>query len=92
MGRCVHRWTPSNAEPGRRSHIGKTILLVWRLEGVPGFWPQRSQNAATEIAAFWTEYEPRKRKVSTALKAYALLASSAAKGAVRRLPGESDRS
>jgi dihydroxy-acid dehydratase len=34
----------------------------------------------------WKPAAPRKRAVSTALKAYALLASSAAKGGVRILP------
>ncbi|MFY9293043.1 MAG: dihydroxy-acid dehydratase [Methylorubrum rhodinum] len=33
----------------------------------------------------WRPAAPRKRKVSTALKAYAMLATSAAKGAVRRI-------
>jgi dihydroxy-acid dehydratase len=37
-------------------------------------------------AAGWKPVEKRKRKVSTALKAYAMLATSAAKGAVRQLP------
>ncbi len=36
----------------------------------------------------WKPAEPRKRAVSTALKAYALLASSANRGGVRILPGE----
>ncbi|MBV7410760.1 dihydroxy-acid dehydratase [Maritimibacter sp. DP1N21-5] len=36
----------------------------------------------------WKPEEPRKREVSTALKAYALLASSANRGGVRILPGE----
>ena len=36
----------------------------------------------------WKPAEPRKRAVSKALKAYAAFASSAAKGAVRLLPGE----
>ncbi|KAJ54406.1 dihydroxy-acid dehydratase [Actibacterium mucosum KCTC 23349] len=36
----------------------------------------------------WTPAEPRKRAVSTALRAYAAFASSAAKGAVRILPGD----
>ncbi|MBY6136040.1 dihydroxy-acid dehydratase [Nocardioides marinus] len=36
----------------------------------------------------WKPAEPRKRKVSKALKAYAMLATSAAKGAVRALPDE----
>ena len=34
----------------------------------------------------WKPAEPRKRAVSTALRAYALLASSAARGGVRVLP------
>ena len=36
----------------------------------------------------WTPAEPRPRAVSTALKAYAMLASSAAKGGVRIIPGD----
>ncbi|RMH46052.1 MAG: dihydroxy-acid dehydratase [Alphaproteobacteria bacterium] len=36
----------------------------------------------------WAPAKPRKRQVSKALRAYALLASSADKGAVRMLPGE----
>ena len=39
-------------------------------------------------AAGWKPVEKRKRKVSTALKAYAMLATSAAKGAVRQLPDD----
>jgi dihydroxy-acid dehydratase len=41
---------------------------------------------AAQDAAGWKPVEKRKRKVSTALKAYAMLATSAAKGAVRQLP------
>lgn len=36
-------------------------------------------------AAGWQPATPRKRKVSTALRAYAMLTTSAAHGAVRRL-------
>jgi dihydroxy-acid dehydratase len=39
-------------------------------------------------AAGWKPVKPRKRKVSTALKAYAMLTTSAAKGAVRALPDD----
>ena len=35
----------------------------------------------------WKPAEPRTRKVSTALRAYAAMATSAAKGAVRQVPG-----
>ncbi|WP_127104760.1 dihydroxy-acid dehydratase [Pararhodobacter zhoushanensis] len=61
--------------------------------------PNRSINLAVDDAVLaarreakgplpWKPAAPRKREVSTALKAYAMLASSAAKGGVRILPGE----
>ena len=37
-------------------------------------------------AAGWKPAEPRSRKVSKALQAYAMLTTSAAQGAVRRIP------
>ena len=43
---------------------------------------------AAKGALPWKPAEPRKRAVSTALKAYAMLASSAAMGGVRILPGD----
>ncbi|KFE36584.1 dihydroxy-acid dehydratase [Thioclava atlantica] len=59
--------------------------------------PNRTINLAVDEATLaarreakgplpWKPAQPRKRQVSTALKAYALLASSAAKGGVRILP------
>jgi dihydroxy-acid dehydratase len=42
-----------------------------------------AQRRATRDAEGWKPIKPRKRKVSTALKAYAMLTTSAAKGAVR---------
>ena len=59
--------------------------------------PGRTINLAVDAATLdarraakgplpWRPAEPRKRAVSTALKAYALLASSASKGGVRVLP------
>jgi len=61
--------------------------------------PGRTINLAVDTATLdarraakgalpWLPAEKRTRKVTTALKAYALLASSAAKGAVRMLPDE----
>ncbi|UFN47486.1 dihydroxy-acid dehydratase [Roseomonas sp. OT10] len=41
---------------------------------------------AARDAAGWKPAAPRARKVSTALQAYAMLATSAAKGAVRKIP------
>ena len=43
---------------------------------------------AAQDAKGWKPAKPRARKVSTALKAYALFATSAATGAVRKLPEE----
>ncbi|SDI87262.1 dihydroxy-acid dehydratase [Aliiruegeria lutimaris] len=45
-----------------------------------------AERRAAKGALPWTPAEPRTRAVSTALKAYAMLASSAAKGGVRILP------
>jgi dihydroxy-acid dehydratase len=41
---------------------------------------------AAQDAAGWKPAKPRPRKISTALKAYGLFATSAATGAVRKLP------
>ncbi len=46
-----------------------------------------ARRRAERDAQGWQPASPRKRRVSTALKAYAMLATSAAKGAVRRLEG-----
>jgi len=43
---------------------------------------------AAQEAAGWKPAEPRKRRVTTALRAYAMLATSAARGAVRQLDRE----
>ncbi|MCA9579721.1 MAG: dihydroxy-acid dehydratase, partial [Myxococcales bacterium] len=42
-----------------------------------------AERRSAQDAAGWKPAQPRKRQVSTALKAYALLATSADKGAVR---------
>ena len=45
-----HRWvTPPVELPDR----GSTVLLVWALEGVAGFWGMRSQSGREEVAAWW---------------------------------------
>jgi dihydroxy-acid dehydratase len=43
---------------------------------------------AAQEAAGWKPVKPRARKISQALRAYGLFATSAATGAVRKLPGE----
>ena len=60
--------------PGRRIHLAVEEAELAR----------RREVAA---ARGFTPAHPRKRKVTTALKAYAMFASSAARGAVRVLPG-----
>ena len=45
-----------------------------------------ARRRAEQDAKGWKPAKPRSRKVSTALKAYAMLATSADKGAVRQLP------
>jgi dihydroxy-acid dehydratase len=45
-----------------------------------------AERRAEQDATGWKPAETRKRKISTALKAYASMATSAAKGAVRKLP------
>lgn len=46
----VHTWVtpPVELETG-----GSRVVLVWRLDGVPGFWAMRSQNSRPEIAQWW---------------------------------------
>ena len=43
------------------------------------------RRAAADIAG-WKPKQPRKRKITTALRAYASMATSAARGAVRVVP------
>jgi len=45
-----------------------------------------AKRRAAQDAKGWKPAEPRKRKVTTALRAYAAFATSADKGAVRKLP------
>ena len=47
-----------------------------------------AKRRAEQDAAGWKPVKPRARKVSQAQRAYALFATLADKGAVRRLPGE----
>ncbi|PWG16851.1 dihydroxy-acid dehydratase [Salibaculum griseiflavum] len=76
---------------------GGTIGLVEQGDLIEIDIPNRTINLAVDEATLaarraaqeekgWKPAEPRKRKVSTALKAYAMLTTSAAKGAVRQLP------
>ncbi|PRZ49831.1 dihydroxy-acid dehydratase [Tritonibacter scottomollicae] len=76
---------------------GGTIGLVEQGDTIEIDIPNRTINLAVDEATLaarraamdekgWKPVAKRKRKVSTALKAYAMLATSAAKGAVRQVP------
>ncbi|MGO4387298.1 dihydroxy-acid dehydratase [Microvirga sp. 2YAF29] len=75
---------------------GGTIGLVQDGDRIEIDIPNRTINLAVDDAELaqrreaqeakgWQPAQPRKRKISAALKAYALLATSAAKGAVRQI-------
>ena len=53
--------------------------------------PRRRAAMAARGDTAWQPGEQRSRKVSTALRAYAAMATSAAKGAVRHVPGQTAR-
>jgi dihydroxy-acid dehydratase len=59
-----------------------------RLDVTDAELAERRQAEVARGKDAWTPSKPRERKVSRALKAYALFASSADEGAVRKLPGE----
>ena len=59
--------------PARRIHLAVGDAVLAERRSAKGALP-------------WAPAAPRSREVSAALKAYALLASSAAQGAVRKLP------
>ena len=43
--------------PTMTEGIAQSVLLLWRLEGIAGFWQARSQNATPEVAAWWADCE-----------------------------------
>jgi hypothetical protein len=50
--RLLHRWVTPPTTAGGVAH---TVVLVWQLRGVEGFWKMRSQNSTPEIAAWWAD-------------------------------------
>jgi dihydroxy-acid dehydratase len=88
----VHR--PRLAEAAEGGTIGlveegDTIVIdipnrVLKVDLPDASWPKRrAAMEARKVTEAWKPVEKRKRKVTTALKAYAAMTSSAAKGAVR---------
>ncbi|MDO9427310.1 MAG: dihydroxy-acid dehydratase [Methylobacterium sp.] len=61
--------------PGRRIHLAVDEAEL-------------AQRRAAQDAAGWKPAEPRKRRITTALRAYAMFATSAARGAVRQVGPE----
>lgn len=35
--------------------VAQSVLLIWELDGLAGFWGMRSQNATAEVAEWWRE-------------------------------------
>ena len=69
---------------------GDRIEIDIPARGISLMVPQAELSArrAAQDSLGWKPAAPRARKVSMALRAYALFATSAAKGAVRELPGD----
>ncbi|TXM74691.1 dihydroxy-acid dehydratase [Methylobacterium sp. WL69] len=61
--------------PGRRIHLAVDEAEL-------------AQRRTAQDAAGWKPAEPRKRRITTALRAYAMFATSAARGAVRQVGSE----
>ena len=58
--RLLYRLVTPPIEAQRLSHsppIAQSVLLIWELAGLSGFWGMRSQNATDEVAAWWTKAE-----------------------------------
>ena len=52
--RLIHTWvTP----PVEVDGVPTTVVLVWQIDGVAGFWGMRSQNGSPEVAAWWRDCE-----------------------------------
>ncbi len=69
--RLVHTWvTP----PAELDGGGTRVLLVWQVDGVPGFWRMRSQSGSPEVARWWQACErfTVSRSRRTAVEAEAL--------------------
>ncbi|MCB4800518.1 dihydroxy-acid dehydratase [Methylobacterium brachiatum] len=88
-GLSIGHVSPEAAEGGLIGLVrdGDTIAIdiparSIRLDVEPA---ELEQRRAEQDAAGWQPASPRKRKVSTALRAYAMLTTSAAHGAVRRV-------
>ena len=60
------------ADPARKIHLAVDDAVI-------------AERRAAREAKGWQPDEKRKRKITTALKAYAALTTSAAKGAVRQI-------
>ncbi|MCR9095750.1 MAG: hypothetical protein NXI30_16130 [bacterium] len=48
----LHTWvTPPEGPPD----LGETVLFVWGLAGIPGFWQMRSQTGLPGITEWWRQ-------------------------------------
>ncbi len=69
----VHTWiTPPIDSKG----VPVRVMLVWRLDGIQGFWTMRSQNSGENVVAFWRDVE---RFVASRTRRYAASPKSVAR-------------
>lgn len=74
----LHTWVtpPVELEEG-----GTHVLLVWQVDGVPGFWRMRSRSASPEVAEWWKRCErfavSRSRRFAVEAEALPRLAAAA---------------
>ena len=54
--RLLHVWvTPPTAEASLRHEV----VIVWSVDGIPGFWGMRSQNATPDVLRWWATCDER---------------------------------
>ena len=49
--------TPPTSTGAGSGLVPQSVILIWHLGGVAGFWGVRSQNATAEVAEWWVECE-----------------------------------
>jgi hypothetical protein len=64
--------------PTRALDMPYSVVLLWEIDGIAGFWGVRSQNAAEDVVAFWRDcdaqwVESRTRRTAAASTSLASL-------------------
>ena len=45
--------------PTRALDVPHSVVLLWQVDGIAGFWGVRSQNATEEVLRFWNDCDAR---------------------------------